>query len=670
MGENVMDRIDTLRRRIRELDAAYYGRGESIVSDRDYDLLYRELVELEQANPRLMHPDSPSRQVGNDLTKEFAKVEHAVPMLSIDNTYAENEVLEWMERVGRILGNTPCTWVAELKLDGVAAALHYDRGRLVRAVTRGNGSVGDEITANVRTIRSVPLTVDSQEPFELRGEIYLTFADFRALNDRMVEEGQKPMQNPRNTTSGTVKILDPAEVARRHLSFAAHSVLGMPGETTHSGGLKKVAALGIPVVTCSPVMTSADEILNFCRHWGTARHELPYPVDGVVIKVNEIGLRDELGTTAKSPRWMVAFKYQPETAITVVRSIDMQVGRTGVVTPVARLEPVSLGGTTISNATLHNFEEIARLDIRESDCVEIEKGGEVIPKVLRVLAEKRSCESAAVVPPKLCPSCGGTLTKLENEVALRCVNSASCPAQLFASLVHFVSKAAMDIDSFGPALIQQLIDRKMVRSCADLYGLTANMLANFDRMGGKSAAKVVAAIEASKTNSLDRLIQGLNIRMIGAQSAKVLARAVTDIADLYTMDEEHLSELDTIGPAMARSIVSFFATSSNRELVERLRASGVNCTGLPQDTSEGFLRGRTFVLTGTLEKCTRNEARVKIEALGGKVMGSVSKKTDYVIAGESAGSKLTKAQVLGVTVLTEQAFDALLAGQNQPSPGE
>lgn len=652
-----------LRERIRTLDAAYYGRGVSLVDDNEYDIVYRKLLDLERHHPELRTPDSPTQRVGNDLATAFAKVPHTHPMLSIDNTYEERELDQWFDRIEKLLGSArACTWVAELKMDGVAVALHYDHGVLVRALTRGNGVMGDDVSANVRTIRSVPLRTGWEFPFEVRGEVYLRFDDFEALNDRMLEGGQKPMQNPRNCAAGTLKLLDSREVARRRLSFAAHAILGDGLAPTHHERLASAGEQGFAVVEHSGVLDERTQVLDLCRHWEKARHELPWPVDGVVIKVNEMALRDELGATGRSPRWVCAFKYQPETASTTLRDVVLQVGRTGVVTPVARLEPVSLGGTTVSSATLHNFDEMVRLDVRPADTVEVEKGGEIIPKVVRVLHELRSPGSCPFTPPAQCPSCGTALLRPQGEVALRCPNSARCPAQLHAALLHFVSRTAMDIASLGPALVHQLIDRGLVHSCADLYDLRSVDLAALERMGEKSAATVIAALDASRSRTLDRLLHGLNIRLIGARSAAVLARSVDDISQLYDMDTESLARIDTIGPEMARSIRTFFSLPANRDLVERLRAAGVNCSGTRPVQGAQPLAGASFVLTGTLQGCTREEARARIEAQGGSLSSAVSRKTRYVVAGEHAGSKLSRARELGVTVLDEAQFTALLAG--------
>jgi DNA ligase (NAD+) len=664
MAASAKRRITELRELIGAYDAAYYGHGRSLVSDREYDKLYRELADLESSHPELITPDSPTRRVGDDLTREFPKVARSVPMMSIDNTYAETEVREWVERCERLLPSEEIAFVGELKVDGVALALRYHGGKLVQALTRGNGTVGDEVIANARVIRSVPLSVKCSTPFEVRGEVHMTFAAFQRLNDALAEAGEEPMQNPRNTTSGTLKLQDPHEVARRNLSFVAHFLLAQ-GRRSHLEDLTFLADLGIPVVNHSPLLKGAQAVVDYCAAWETKRHELPFPVDGVVVKVDSLDQQQRMGATAKSPRWVIAYKYQPQTAITKLTAIDAQVGRTGVVTPVARMEPVFLAGTTVSNATLHNYDEIARLDARVGDLVELEKGGEVIPKVIRVLVDKRGSGVVPFAPPATCPSCGSELFRAEGEVALRCPSSTTCAAQLQASLEHFVSRAAMNVESLGPALIAQLIEKKLVGNAADLYDLTQDELAALERMGEKSAQNVVASLEKSKANPLERLIHGLNIRLVGAQAAKALARNVADIADLYQAPVEDIRLRMGIKAEEARaaqSVRRFFDRPENRDLIERMRALGLNLKGSGGSAPlAGPFTGKTFVLTGTLTKFTREEAKEEIEKRGGKVSGSVSKKTSIVVAGIEAGSKLTKAKELGVKVVDETEFARMLS---------
>jgi DNA ligase (NAD+) len=655
-------RIDDLRKKIRSCDTAYYVRGESLISDREYDSLYAELVGLEQKHPSLVAPDSPTQRVASDLAREFVKVKHSVPMMSIDNTYSEPDVREWIGRVTKQVGSAKVTFVGELKVDGVAASLVYEKGKLVQAVTRGDGITGDDVTTNIRTIRSVPLRLPAfaaHESCEVRGEVYMTFANFRKLNDALVEGGQKPMQNPRNTTSGTLKLLDPKEVGRRCLSFAAYYLLAPTHRKSHLENLDALDALGFPSVVHSQPLSSADEVIAFLSEWSQKRHDLDFPVDGIVIKVDSLGQQEALGSTAKSPRWVIAYKYQPETATTRVMEIECNVGRTGVVTPVAKLEPVLLAGTTIRNATLHNFDEIARLDVRVFDSVTIEKGGEIIPKITGVLLEKRSPASRPYKEPSHCPSCSATLVRQVGEVALRCVNN-SCPAQIFASLSHFASRSAMNIDGLGPAFIAKLLEAGLIATVADLFTLTHEQLAGLEGFGDKSASNIISAITVAKSNPLDRLIHGLGIRMVGAQTAKILAQEVRDLTGLFEIPADKLELMENIGPQVAQSIRMYFDRQENRNLVLRLKELGVNCKGLERPKGSASFSNKTFVLTGGLAGYSREEAKSLIDARGGHVSGSVSKKTDYVVAGEDPGSKLDKARSLGVAVLSEAEFTALL----------
>jgi len=651
--------IAELREKIRTLDVEYYAHGRSLVSDAEYDGLFAELRNLEQRFPQFVSSDSPTQRVASDLTAGFAKVTHAVPMMSIDNTYSETEVREWIDKVRTLLNGEMPVFVGELKVDGVASALIYQKSKLVAGVTRGDGVTGDDVTANVRTLRSVPLSIASEYTLEVRGEIYMTFGNFRSLNAALIENGQKPMQNPRNTTSGTLKLLDPGEVARRGLSFASYFLLSPRHTRSHLENLALLHGLGFPTVVHSEMLKTADEVLAFIKEWETKRHTLDFPVDGVVIKVDGIGYQEKLGATARSPRWVIAFKYKPETASTQVLAIEPNVGRTGVVTPVAKLEPVPLAGTTVRNATLHNYDEIKRLDVRVSDTVAVEKGGEIIPKITGVLTDRRLADAQPCDPPRQCPSCGARLVRLEGEVAIRCVNN-SCPAQLFASITHFVSRAAMNIEGIGPSLIAKLLEAGFIHTVADLFTLDKERLALLEGLGEKSAQNILNALNASKKSPLDRLIHGIGIRMVGAQTAKILAREVADIAELYTMPADRLCTMKNVGEQVAQSVRSFFDREENRNLIERLRSLGVNCEGLEKPAGTGALDGKTFVLTGALARFTREQAAALIEERGGQVSASVSRKTSFVVSGEEAGSKLVKAQTLGVPILSEEDFVKLL----------
>jgi DNA ligase (NAD+) len=614
---------------------------------------------LEKQHPHLVTSDSPTQRITPDAAREFSKVRHGIPMMSIENTYDAAQVLEWIDRVSRLLPGEKIRFVGECKVDGVAAALRYENGVFVQGITRGDGTTGDDVTANIRTIRSIPLSIDYKGTFEVRGEVYMTFEHFQSLNEAMSESGQKPMQNPRNTTAGTLKLLDSKIVAQRQLSFAAHFCLSEYHTKSHDCNLDFLASQGFPVVPHGPVMESSGAVMDFCKLWADKRRGLLFPVDGVVIKVDSIDQQRRLGATAKCPRWVIAFKYQPDVALTTILAIDAQVGRTGVITPVARLTPVLLAGTTIRNATLHNYEEVKRLDIRIGDNVEIEKGGEIIPKVVRVVVDKRQKSLPPFIPPSVCPSCGAALGKLKEEVALRCVN-ASCEAQRFAALNHFVSRSAMNIEGMGPALIEQLIAAGMVQSAADLFTLTKDQLAGLERMGEKSAGNIVRATEKAKSNPLDKLLNAIGIRMVGAQTARILAQEVRDITDLFTMPASALEAIPSIGPLMAESIRMYFDRKENRELVERLHKLGVNCAGMPKPGPQASLSGKTFVLTGALPSLSREQAKALIEKKGGAVTSAVSKKTDFVVAGSDPGSKIEKARQLNIIIVDEQRFMELL----------
>ncbi|MGB7569839.1 MAG: NAD-dependent DNA ligase LigA [Chitinivibrionales bacterium] len=667
---DIEQRINKLRDQIKYYDAAYYGRGESLISDRDYDELYHELEKLEREYPQFNTPNSPTKRVGNDLTKEFPKVCHVVPLMSIDNTYAADEVREWVARCEKLLQGRRLTFVGELKVDGVAAALTYEKGRLVRGATRGDGIVGDDVTPNIRTIRGVPLTIDYDALFEVRGEVYLTFENFKKLNDQIVESGQRPMQNPRNTTSGTLKLLDPAEVWRRNLSFGAYYLRDDVHRESHLANIEYLKQMGFPVVEHSSRLISVDEILSFCHEWEQKRYTLDFPVDGIVIKIENIGYQDLLGSTGKSPRWVIAFKYPPETAVTKLLAIDGQVGRTGVITPVARLEPVFLAGTTISNATLHNYNEVIRLDVRVGDFIEIEKGGEIIPKIIRILPEKRELNIQPFIPPKKCPRCESKLVQEEDEVALRCPNTISCPDQLHAAITHFASRQAMNIKNVGPALIQQLIDKALIRDVADIYKLTKDNLLKLEGFADLSAENVIKAIKDSKSNSVDRVLFGLGIPGIGVQAARAFVKEKSDkkllneITDIFKLSTENLRTPKHIGEESAAFLFTFFRNSHFQQIVHKLKSLGVNMKVDKEVTSTGYFTEKTVVFTGELSTLSRPDAEQLIVKQGGKPMNKVSKKTNYVIAGPGAGSKLKDAEHFGIPILSESDFLKLVKNES------
>lgn len=666
----VRKEIEELRRIIREHDYRYYVLNEPIISDYEYDQLMAKLIALENAHPELITPDSPTQRVGGEPIKEFPTVVHEIPMLSLSNTYSIEELQEFENRLKNFLPGETFDYVTELKFDGIAVSLIYRDGVLVQAATRGDGEQGDEITNNLKTIRSVPLRlfVNAHLPqnIEVRGEVYMTKSAFEKLNKEQEKLGEKPFANPRNATGGTLKLQDPQLVAKRSLSFTAYylRLLGEDREriplTTHFEALHMLRELGLPVSRHIALGKSLWEVVDFCNTWEEKRDELPFEIDGVVIKVNRFDQQERLGATAKSPRWATAYKFKPRQATTVLRKIHFQVGRTGVITPVAVLEPVSLGGITITRATLHNEEEIQRKDIREGDTVIVERGGDVIPKIVGVVKEKRTTNSVPFQMPSTCPVCGGPVVRERGEVAVRCENIA-CPAQVHRRIAHFASRTAMDIEGLGESWIQALIENKFVSDYGDLYYLQKKELLKLERMGEKSAQNLLEAIEASKTRPLDRIIFALGIRHVGANVATLLADHFGSIEKLKNATEEELSRIEGIGPIIVESIVHFFSQKHNLEVLEKLRGAGVRMEEERIKPSiQGIFAGKTFVLTGALTRFTREAATELIESEGGHVASSVSSNTDYVLVGENPGSKYRKALDLGIQIMDEDTFVNLL----------
>lgn len=674
--EQARERIETLRRQIERHNDLYYRQAAPEITDREYDLLTEELKDLEERFPEFAEAESPTLKVGSDRTEGFATIVHPAPMLSIGNTYSEDEVREFDARTRRFLGlgaEAELDYVIELKIDGVAIALMYEDGRLRYAATRGDGVRGDDVTANVKTIKSVPQRLrDGAIPagrFEVRGEVYFRKGDFERLNAARAADGLEPFANPRNAAAGTLKLLDPQLVARRPLDvfLYANGLSDAPLPPTHWEFLALLDHMKLPTNHERTRCRSVEEIMERIAYWEEARHKLAYETDGLVIKVDRLDLRQELGATAKAPRWVVAYKFSAEQAQTKLESIEVQVGRTGAVTPVARLKPVKLAGSTISRATLHNADEIARKDIRVGDQVIIEKGGEVIPKVVRVVESLRTGEEKPYEFPKECPVCGGALHRTEGEAAYRCVN-ASCPAQIKGTLLHFASRNAMDVEGLGDKLVDQLVDSGKVKDIADLYQLTPTELAGLERMAEKSAENLSREIEESKGRGLGRLVFGLGIRYIGENAARLLARRFESMDEIMKACEADYLNVEGFGEVMAQSLCEFFTEERNRQLLERLRESGVNLTRLPEEAppaqealANSPFAGKTVVLTGALETMTREEGEAKVVALGGKATGSVSKKTHLVVAGPGAGSKLKKAQELGIEVIDEAEFVRRLA---------
>ncbi|HOR28920.1 MAG TPA: NAD-dependent DNA ligase LigA [Candidatus Sumerlaeota bacterium] len=671
--EEAAIRIESLREQIRHHDELYYRHAAPEITDREYDALVDELRELEKRFPQFSSEASPTETVGSDRAEGFETVVHPVPMLSISNTYTPGEVREFDERIRRLLGRgekEAIPYVVELKIDGVAVTIMYQDGRLEYAATRGDGVRGDLITANIRTIHKIPARLPEgaglapRGRFEVRGEVFMRHGEFQKLNQQRIELGLEPFANPRNTTAGTLKLLDARLVAERPLDIFLYAVGAhdAPLPARHWEVLELLDRLGLPTNPERRRCENLDEVLAAIESWETARKELDYDTDGLVIKVDELALREELGARSKSPRWMIAYKFSAEQAQTRLHGIELQVGRTGAVTPVAHLEPVFVAGSTISRATLHNADEIERKDIRVGDTVIIEKGGDVIPKVVRVIESLRTGQEAPFVYPTECPVCGGGLHRPEGEAVHRCIN-ASCPAQVKGRILHYASRNAMDIDGLGDKIVDQLVDGGHVEDIAGLYELTREQLAGLERMAEKSADNLLRGIDESRRRPLANLIYALGIRFVGSAGARLLVRRYASIDALIAAGEEELTAIDGVGEVVARSVREFIAEEKNRRLIERLRMHGVNLERLPEEappSAEALagspFAGKTCVLTGKLETMSREEGEERIAALGGKAAGSVSKKTDLVIAGPGAGSKLEKARQLGIEIIDEAEF--------------
>ena len=655
-------RIEQLRDEIRRHDRLYYVEAAPEISDRDYDRLMDELQALEAAHPELATDDSPTQRVGGEPIEGFDSVTHAQRMLSIDNTYSADDVREFDTRVRKALEDRPCHYLVDPKIDGVAVSLRYEAGRLVLAATRGDGVRGDDITNNAKRIRSIPLVLTGEghpDVLEVRGEVFWPRSAFAATNAKRAEQGEETFANPRNGAAGTLKQLDPAAVRDRGLAFVAHGLGDMsePLGARAGDAMQRLKDWSIPVSSLAEVCDDIDAAIRIILMWPAHQDEVDYETDGMVVKVDELALRDQLGTTSKSPRWCMAYKYEAERAETVLRAVDFQVGRLGTITPVARFDPVQLAGTTVSNASLHNFDQIDRLDVRVGDTVIVEKAGEIIPHVLQVVHAHRPGDAAPVEPPTTCPSCGHQTRRDEDGVFLRCADPA-CPAQLRERLRFFAARNQMNIEHLGPAVIDQLVDQGWVKDFADLYALKAEKVAELDRMGETSAKNLIDAIGKSKDRPLDRVLAGLGIRHVGGRAADVLAGHFGDLDALMAADVEALTEVDEIGPIIAESVHSFFNSEAGQTAIERLRAAGLTMKAERVARAPGKqpLAGKTVVVTGTLEGMSRPEAQAAVKAAGGKAASSVSKKTDFVVAGEAAGSKLDKARSLGVEVIDVDEF--------------
>jgi DNA ligase (NAD+) len=663
--ENARTRAAKLRRDILEHDHRYYILAEPVIADEEYDRLMQELLDLESAYPSLVSPDSPTQRVGGQPTKEFATVEHQPPMLSLANSYSEEEIRDFDRRVRELLGAAKPVYIAELKIDGVAVALRYRNGVFVQGATRGDGMQGDEITQNLRTVRQLPLrlrtTGKAYTTLDVRGEAYMARTDFEEMNSAREKNGEKVFINPRNATAGTLKLQDSRTVATRPIRLFTYAVFAPDARlTSHIRNLELLASLGFPVDSHYRRCATIDDVLRYWQHWEEHRDELPYEIDGVVVKVDSLAQQQELGTIARSPRWAIAFKFASRKAETVLNGIILQVGRTGAITPVAELAPVFVGGTTVSRATLHNVDYIAQLDLRVGDTVTVEKGGDVIPKVSGVVAAKRPRGSRPFTMPTSCPVCDSRIYRTEGEANYYCEN-AECAAQVRGRIEHFAHRGAMDIEGLGEAAVEQLVTLALVKNVADLYALAQHRatLSGLERWGDKSTANLLDAIEGSKKQPFHRVLYALGIRHVGAGVARTLAENFPSMAALRAASEETLQTVTAIGPAIAQSVVHFFSEKHNREILRRLEKSGLTMEGSAAPAA-GPLSGKTFVLTGTLPTLTRDQARTMIEAHGGKVASGVSKTVQYVVAGEDAGAKLERARALNIPVLSEADLTTMI----------
>lgn len=667
--KNIEKKIEALREKIRHHEYRYYVLDDPEIRDADFDVLMNELKRLEAEHPELITPDSPTQRVGGKPREGFLKAKHSSPMLSLDNAYSEEELRDWERRVHELSGRADLEYMCELKLDGMSLALVYSDGHLARGITRGDGNIGEDVTANVRTVRSIPLSISKEKlkkngipaDFEVRGEMLMPIAAFRKLNEEREKQGLAVFANPRNFTAGTVRQLEPSITAQRRMDYFAYMLL-KDGQTFFDRQSKTMDALeaaGFKVNPHRKLAKNLDEVWKFIQGWEGKRESLPYEIDGIVIKVDRTAWQRELGFTGKAPRWAIAYKFAARGAITQIEDIVPQVGRTGKLTPVAWLKPVPIGGTTVSRATLHNMDFIEELGVKIGDWVEVERGGDVIPKVVKVVEDKEHPRGHKHFEmPEHCPVCGGNVVRTPGEADHRCVN-ANCPAKLQGTILHFASRHVMNIDGLGEALVNQLTERGLVKNVADLYRLTKKDLLQLERMGEKSAENVLSEIEASKKLPLERVIYGLGIRFVGERTAQFLAEHFGSLDAIMNASAEELEEVNEVGPRIAESIVEFFADEHNRKLVSDLRKAGLTFTGKKKEKGTK-LAGKTFVLTGTLERHTRDEAKKMIEDAGGRVSGSVSKKTDYVVAGSDAGSKLDKARELGVSVIGEAELEELL----------
>lgn len=658
------NRLQQLKKEIRHHDHQYYVLDAPEVSDYHYDNLMKELLALEEKFPDLLTQDSPSQRVGGEPLAKFNEYVHRNPLLSLMNAYGSDDLREFHRKLCADLGRETIEYVVEYKIDGLSIALYYENGVLQTGATRGDGTTGEDVTANVKTIKNIPLRLNRDLPIlEARGEVYLPRQAFAKLNQQREENGEALFANPRNAAAGSVRQLDPKVAASRDLRALIYTLMYVEGEetATHTESVQLLEECGFTVM--QPLVSSdIEEICAYCEHWGEHRHDLPFDIDGMVIKINDLALQEELGNRAKNPRWAIAYKFPPEQGITKVESISVQVGRTGAITPIANLTPILLAGSTVGRATLHNEDFIREKDIQIGDYVVIQKAGEVIPEVVSVVLDKRTAEVEPFIFPKVCPECGAAIERPEGEAVARCTDSLTCPAQVREGIIHFASRNAMNIEGLGPAVIQQLLQAGLIKNAADLYDLRKEQLVALERMGEKSADNLLQSIEASKNCTLAQLIFALGIRLVGQNVAKVLARKYPSIEQLSQATVDELTAIDEVGTKIAESVVAFFAQEKHQQFIEHLKNVGVSLAEEQQEENahkEAFVN-KTFVLTGTLPTLDRKTASDLIEKAGGKTSGSVSKKTDYVLAGDNAGSKLEKAQTLGITIISEEEFLQML----------
>lgn len=656
-------RIEEITKLLNRYNEEYYVLDKPSVSDREYDRLMQELIELEEKNPELKSKTSPTVRVGGAILQGFNKIEHDKPMLSLGNAFNESDLRDFDSRVKKISPNV--TYVCELKIDGLAVTLHYDQGSFVKGATRGDGVIGEDISENLKTIQTIPLQINYEEPLEVRGEVYMAKATLELLNEERRLKGEEVFANPRNAAAGSLRQLDSRIAAKRRLAMFCYAVPSAAdlGCTTHEESLQRISSLGFNVNPNRQVCDSIEEVLNYIDHWTSARFDLPYEIDGIVIKVNELDQQDKLGTTVKSPRWAIAYKFPAEEVETILKDIIFTVGRTGMVTPNAVLEPVRVAGTRVQRATLHNEDYVKERDIRINDRVIVRKAGEIIPEVIKPVLDARNGNEVRFEMIEECPRCGSELIREVGEADHYCLNI-DCPARIVESLCHFVSRDAMNIDGLGVKVVEQLYDHQLIQNVADIYKLNKEQLLPLERMGEKKVTNLLNAIENSKQNSLEKLIFGLGVRHVGSKTAKVLATQFGNIQTIMTAQFDDFKNVAEVGDVIANSVVHYFSQSANVQLIEELKQLGLNMeykgVRVGESDSNHEFYGKTVVLTGTLTQLSRKEAGEKLEAIGAKVSGSISAKTDYLIAGEKSGSKLKKAQGLGVKVIDEQTFLTML----------